>query len=1617
MPVHTAKLSPPTAIPRKQGNGVMGSVSSLGCSHARWMAAGMVLLGIALLTGPLHSAPALIPVGTAAVDITPSEPIRLSGYGGRTSSSAGVEQSLWAKALAFGSPTDGSLAVLLTVDNTGVPAWMTEKVFGQLEAKTGLNRPNFALCSSHTHTGPMLRGVLPNLFAVPLTPEEVRVMDRYSDHLADLLVSVVLKAVDRRVPAEIGWEVGRADFAANRRTPRGPVDHDMPLLAIKGTNGQWLAFLANYACHCTTLGGDFNRHCGDWAGYAQQYLQERFPNAVALVAIGCGGDIDPLPRTKLSMAQDHGREIATEVQRLLQTPLRPVTSLPHGKLERFDLMFDTALTVDEWKSRASKGGIVGYHARLNLDRLAGGEALPKELPYSVQTWAFGSDLAMVFLPGEVVVDYALRLKSEYQHDRLWVNAYANDVPCYIPSARIWKEGGYEGGAAMPYYDRPTRLAQDTEQRIFSHLQNVIPATFRETNDRPSQSPALSPANALKAFRVKPGFEVELVASEPLIVDPVAIDFGADGRLWVVEMRDYPMGIDGNYSAGGHLKVLSDRDGDGRFEHAETLLDDLPFPTGVTAWKKGALVCAAPDILYVEDTDGDGRADVTRKLFSGFATHNFQARVNSLHWGLDGWVYGAAGLFGGTIHSHINGKNYALSGRDFRIRPDTGEFETVSGLSQQSRVRDDFGNAFGCDNGSWMWHFTFTEHYLKRNPSLRVGETRVYVPTDPRANDLYPSSRTAERFNDFSQVNRTTSACGLEVFRSLSWGTEWYGNAYICEPVHNLVRRFQIQPNGGTFSGVKAADEAHVEFLSSTDNWFRPVEVRTGPDDALWVTDMYRFIVEHPRWIPAERLATLNPRAGDQQGRLYRVKPAGAKSPATWPDLTRESTPALARRFGSGNGVIRDLVHHLLIERNDLSVAPIIRSWVGAAHPDGVRVQALYLLDQWRALDDALLVEALDAKSPWVRKSALQLAESRDLKTGAVIEKILRMTDDPSPEVRFQLALSLGEWRTQEAGVALGRLAARDMGDPRLRIAILSSASRYSPEVLAATLRVPEKTQGRDAWIEALINTASTSEDEESKAAVFAQVLPRLTEPVTVAHLDVMAAFGSGAARMSPDSELAQRAGRVLDYARLTATNAEAELKSRRSAVVLMGVGALPESDVSILGTFFEPGALAALQDVALQGLKHSRQPAVAGLLLQSWGTQGPATRRAILEVLVSRDEWCLTLLSAIQRGSVSAGELSHIHRQRLLRHSHAEVARRSAEVFTSSPRDQSHQERIKAYEATNTHAGDLSRGFSLFLANCTACHAFRGNGNAVGPDLSTYQNKPLSDFLLAILDPNSVVEPRFINYLIETRDERSLSGIVQDETPNSLTLVLPGGGKESLLRSDILSLKASRDSLMPEGFESALNPQAMVDLVAYLKSGQPSAFGASSPSSSEAARREFLASLTPSFQIVTFSSDVLDYPCWLGKLPMRFCRQSDGKGSVQWATAPVSPSALTNDWLSFQFPVGMGFLSSPAGTFTFLVNDQKAFDFSVSLGDASWESRSLPVRCRYQVMERGPEDSNGRWTLEIRSDVLKAGQPVRIAVAGSRSSSMRWFGLYSLGGSDPGQGVSHPEVSPRAYVR
>ncbi len=417
-------------------------------------------------------------VGVAQLDITPDYPVRLSGFGFRRTESEGITQRIFAKALVFADDRLGP-ALLITTDNLCVPDEITAEIAQRLSRKIGLKRERLAITASHTHTAPMLKNVCPTLFGVPIPPEHQANIDRYTGAFINALENVALAAAKDIRPARLSFGVGNVNFAANRRTKGGPVDHDLPVLAVHDPDGKLRAVYFSYACHCVTLSD--NKISGDWAGFAQHRIQELFPDTIAIASVGCGADSNPasgVTGDKAEICAQQGDQIAQEVKRLLSTELKSISTAPNAHYARLDLALDTPRTREEWETRAKREDAIGHHARVNLARLDRGESLPTKINYPIQTWAFGDQLAIVFLPGETVVDYSLRLKREFDRTRLWVNGYSNDGRAYLPSERILKEGGYEGGDAMIYYDFPQRFAPGLEQKILDTVSTQLPAALK-----------------------------------------------------------------------------------------------------------------------------------------------------------------------------------------------------------------------------------------------------------------------------------------------------------------------------------------------------------------------------------------------------------------------------------------------------------------------------------------------------------------------------------------------------------------------------------------------------------------------------------------------------------------------------------------------------------------------------------------------------------------------------------------------------------------------------------------------------------------------------------------------------------------------------------------------------------------------------------------------------------------------------------------------------------------------------------------------------------------------------------------------------------------------------------
>jgi hypothetical protein len=527
-----------------------------------------LLLSLLLLplgaSAPRADQPA-IALGVARIDITPNYPVRLAGYSSRQTESEGVAERIWAKALAIGGDAGDGPAVLMMVENCGVPAALTAEVAQHLKSKTGLKRERFVVCSTHAHSAPWLPGFAPALSSAPLPPEHRAHMEQYGRELARKMETVALDALAARKPGHLAWTEGAVRFAMNRRpidkeghcrglgvNPSGPVDDALPLLCATDAQGKILALVVNYACHCTTIGGDVNRIHGDWATMAQKYIEAEHPGATAMICIGCAGDANPEPRAKLELTAVHGREVADEVSRLLRGKLTPLAPKLAARRVDFPLSLDKLPTREQLQQQAAAAA---KPKATSLDRqramrasaflavLDRGQSLPTGFDYSATAWSFGDDMAMVFLPGEVVVDYALRLKRELDGARLWVTAYANGVPCYIPSRRVLREGGYEPEFSMLYYGWPASLAPSVEDRVVKAAESLLTQGFAAA---PRKAAATAWRAGVAAVKITPDVPLWMAGyaartrpsegvAEDLFAKALAIEDARGSRLVIVTM--------------------------------------------------------------------------------------------------------------------------------------------------------------------------------------------------------------------------------------------------------------------------------------------------------------------------------------------------------------------------------------------------------------------------------------------------------------------------------------------------------------------------------------------------------------------------------------------------------------------------------------------------------------------------------------------------------------------------------------------------------------------------------------------------------------------------------------------------------------------------------------------------------------------------------------------------------------------------------------------------------------------------------------------------------------------------------------------------------------------------
>lgn len=997
----------------------------------------------------------------------------------------------------------------------------------------------------------------------------------------------------------------------------------------------------------------------------------------------------------------------------------------------------------------------------------------------------------------------------------------------------------------------------------------------------SNHPPLSPQDALSGFQLPQGYRIELVASEPLISDPVEIAFDENGKMYVVQMDDYPSDMMDDYADDfvprSKISLLEDKDGDGFYESGTVYADSLHYANGVMPWKGGILVSSAPDILFLKDTDGDGKADIKETVLTGFALTNPQLRMSSLRYGLDNWIYAAySRAGGGKWREAFRGKGSALRfpgqgtadsaaifpGTNFRFKPDDFKIETSGGMSQFGLTFDSWGNQFTLWNNIHVRHVVIDEQYLLNNPYYRVDAVMADISDHGNAAPVYSITKDMLNLHE-SEMGHFTSACGNCAYTGGLFTGKYAAANFVCEPVSNLVHADILTPDAPTFKAVR--DEPNKEFLTSTDSWFRPVNLTVGPDGALYVVDFYRKLVEHPDWLAladssgfythAGKIKEADFLAGNDRGRIYRIVPASLKKDLlVQPVLGNADLKILVAALDHPNSWVRLNAQRLLTDRKDEQAIPLLNSLLSNTKKPEGKIHALWTLEALGALTDSMIQNAFTDSNAMVRKQAVILAGNR-LQQESLLREIIKAAADTDPYVQFQVALTLSAVKKQvpEVVEAQSRILSDHIDNKWFQDAVLLGCSANSLDWYNRFKSFKGKDNsaetGKKEWLRKLASVVGAKYKTDEIASLLNTIAAIQDTGVIVNSL---AGLSDGMKSHSKPIELnpaaQQSVVRLMVHESLPIRSAIVRLASGIRLKPTAGLSDIIEklklvakdgtqpADIRVLAvqtTGLDPRGISfALMEELLQANQPSElQLAVAkvllkdhgqrsaGLLLSRWNLYNLKIHEVVENGFLARKDRLLMLLNAIESGEVKPDWITRDTRNRLLQNSDTTISRRAHLLFGNQ--ESSNREKlIYDYNPSTTGNGNAANGKIVFKANCSVCHSLEGVGVDFGPDLHSVSHQTKINLLTMILNPNHDVAAGFEGYNIETKAGENVVGIISGEDNFKIVLKQMDGQTRTIDKSDVVSVSPLPLSLMPEGLESTIDQDAMRDLIEYIKTLQ-----------------------------------------------------------------------------------------------------------------------------------------------------------------------------------------------------
>ena len=1361
-------------------------------------------------------------IGASKLEITPEGPVRLSGYAARNKPSAGIDSPLYVRSL-FLKHKEGVPLLIVSLDAIGISANMTQEIGQAIEKEFGLSRAQVVLCTTHSHTAPHLHGVLTNLFADGLSPAELVACQRYTARVIERTLQSIRDAIATTVPGSVSISEDQADFAINRRviqsgrwanfgeTPEGPVDRRVKVLSAHGSDGHLLAVAFQYACHCTSISPERNRISSDWAGMSAEMFETANRNAIALPIIGAGADSNPNPRGEDSHALAHAKSMYEAVSRAVKSERKQLVAPTQVAFSYVGLEFDRPDVSTLRKLVEDPNKHVQNRAKGLLETLKIKDRIPESYPAPVHFWSFGDQLAWVFLGGEVVVDYQIRLERELsQFTNVWVAAYVDDVFAYVASERLRREGGYEVDSSMVYYNQPGPWKSGTEEKL------VLGVLDLQKQSRDLDAP-LDKEQALRSMQVPDGFRIEQLAAESLVMDPINFSFDIDGKVWVLEMPDYPNGG----ARSGRIICLEDLDRDGSFETATPFMSDLPFVSGVYAWRDGVVVACAPEVFFARDTDQDGIADEKRVILSGFALANPQHRVHGFTYGLDHKLHFGAGSDTSSVQLHrLDGtkQEFDIRGCDLAIDPDRHELSLESGETQFIRSHDGWGNWFGNDNTHPIYHYVYDRNWGSQGGRVASGMVRFLTkPVDSPI--VYPLSSALDRFNDPLTANRYTSVCSTILNLSSGNGESMMGQAIVCEPVHNLVSRLSMVRDGISWRAERFTEDSTREWLRSSDPWFRPVRVANAPDGSIWVADMYRRVIEHPTWIPEEWLARLNVYAGQDHGRLYRVYHE-SKPPRNPGSPLERTDEELISHLGSDNIVLADWAQQQLIWRSTASpsIRVLLERALSSASPQ-VRLRAFAILRYLGHASEEHITTLLDDKDERLVSYVLScLLREKEISNRMVesISRRLSTNSKPDPHLALRMILCFLNHGSDGDEQRIERCC--DLLLENAEVGGFELIFEFAKSDRLSTL-VAELIRRDDSRGAVYLNRLIPKLDSKQFLGIVGQIAGHDgARPAW--HFFMIRQLGLMSGGPTGLNELADK---VYFEAKKVLRDRDQSLAVRKAAweLHLSRISDDSSDEVKQLLELVAEDVDPTMAEMIVAGLFRLGDNSRRNLLEASNGWS-KTLRSVVFSHFVSTQNGISRLLEEIRLGRLHPNDVSP---------SQVEIIRQNAtkemleQIIAAWGRDDTsaRMESLARFEREWPVKVDHELGKALFEVHCAKCHRATMidglAGVSIGPSLQSLSHWTNRAWLEAIIDPSRAVEDRYKRSVIRTSDDFVWSGLKRQETDTDLELVLTDGRVEKILKSDIEETKGSDLSLMPDGFEKLLTPEQIAQIVTYLRRG------------------------------------------------------------------------------------------------------------------------------------------------------------------------------------------------------